>query len=132
MFSKPVDLEQLTKRNLLAKAKKLGIKNAAKVQRAQLMDVIDQKVLKLGEIKQSAFKGFTNQFTLEPSSNVTYDSESFLTAVKRKAFAKTQTQTKVKIFLRANMEKTNLEAGESLRKNVTFDHKLKLFLKQQT
>jgi len=44
--------------------------------------------MKLTEGKQSSFKGFTNHFTLEPSGNVTFDPESFLTAVKRKALAK--------------------------------------------
>jgi len=45
---------------------------------------------------------------------VTFDPESFFTAVKRKALAKIQTQTKVKLILRANMEKTDLMTGESL------------------
>jgi len=45
----------------------------------------------LVEEKQSSFKGFTNQFTLEPSGNVTCDPEPFLTAVKRKALAKIKT-----------------------------------------
>jgi len=87
----------LRKRNLLAKAKKLEIKNATKLKKTQLINEIDDKVLKLVEEKQSSFKGFTNQFTLEPSGNVTFDPESFLTAVKRKALAKIQTQTKLKI-----------------------------------
>jgi len=103
--SNPQDLDQLKKRNLLVKAKKLGIKNATKLKKIQLINEIDDKVLKLVEEKQSSFKGFTNQFTLELSGNVTFDPESFLTAVKRMALAKIQTQTKVKIILRANMEK---------------------------
>ena len=64
--------------------------------------------------KQSSFNGFTNQSTFELSGNVTFDPESFFTAVKRKALAKIQTQTKVKLILRANMEKTDLMTGESL------------------
>ena len=82
--------------------------------KTQLIIEIDDKVLKLVEEKQSSFKGFTNQFTLEPSGNVTFDPESFFTAVKQKALAKIQTQTKVKIILRANMEKTDFKTGESL------------------
>jgi len=105
LLSKPQDLDQLRKRNLLVKAKKSGIKNVAKLKKTQLINEIDDKVLKLVEEKQSSFKGFTNQSTLEPSGNVTFDPESFLTAVKRKALAKIQTQTEVKIILRANMEK---------------------------
>jgi len=105
LLSNPQDLDQLKKRNLLVKAKKLGIKNATKLKKIQLINEIDDKVLKLVEEKQSSFKGFTNQFTLELSGNVTFDPESFLTAVKRMALAKIQTQTKVKIILRANMEK---------------------------
>jgi len=58
-------------------AKKLGIKNAAKFRNTQLINEIDDKVLKLTEEKQSSFRGFTNQFTFEPNGNVTYDPESF-------------------------------------------------------
>jgi len=114
LLSKLKDLDQLRKRNLLEKAKKLGIKNATKLKKTQLINEIDDKVLKLLEEKQSSFKGFTNQFTLEPSGNVTNDPKSFLTALKRKALAKIQTQTKVKIILRAKMEKTDLKTGQSL------------------
>jgi len=100
LLSKPQDLDQLRKRNLVVKAKKLGIKNAAKLKKSQLIDTIDDKTMKLTEEKQSCFRGFENQFTLERSGDTTYDPESFLTAVKRKALAKIQTQTKVKIILR--------------------------------
>ena len=120
LLSKPQDLDQWKKRNLLVKAKKLGIKNATKLKKTQLINEIDDKVLKLVEEKQSSFKGFTNQFTLEPSGNVTFDPESFLTAVKRKALAKIKTQTKVKIILRANREKTDLKTGESLAEEHRF------------
>ena len=77
------------------------------------------------EEKQSSFKGFTNQFTLEPSGNVTFDPESFLTAVKRKALAKIQMQTKVKIISRAKMEKTDLHSDQSLVEEHQFRSKNK-------
>jgi len=128
LLSKPQDLDQLRKRNLLVKAKKLGIKNATKLKKTQLINEIDDKVLKLVEEKQSSFKGFTNQFTLEPSGNVAFDPESFFTAVKRKALAKIQTQTKVKIILRANMEKTDLKTGESLVEGHQFRSKNEIVL----
>jgi len=73
LLSKPQDLDQLRKRNLLAKAKKLEIRNATKLKKRELINEIDDKVLKLVEEKQSSFKGFTNQFTLERSGNVTFD-----------------------------------------------------------
>jgi len=110
------------------KAKKLGIKNVTKLKRSQLINEIDDKVMKLTEEKQSSFKGFTNQFTLEPSGNVTFDPESFLTAVKRKALAKIQTQTKMKIILRAKMEKTDLQSGQSLVEEHQFRSKNELVL----
>ena len=91
LLSKPQNLDQLRKRNLLVKAKKLGIKNTTKLKKTQLVNEIDDKMLKLTEEKQSFFKGFTNQFTLEPSGDTAYDPESFLTALKRKALAKIQT-----------------------------------------
>jgi len=128
LLSKPQDLDQLRRRNLLVKAKKLGIKNATKLKKTELINEIYNKVLKLVEEKQSSFKGFTNQFTLEPSGNVTFDSESFLTAVKRKALAKIQTQTKVKIILRANMEKTDLKTGPSLVEEHQFRSKNEIVL----
>jgi len=77
LLSKPQELDQLRKRNLLVKAKKLGIKNVTKLKRSQLISEIDDKVLKLTEAKQSSFRGFTNQFTLEPSGNVTFDPDPF-------------------------------------------------------
>jgi len=112
----------------LVKAKKLGIKNVTKLKKSQLINEIDDKVMKLMEEKKSSFKGFTNQFTLEPSGNVTYDPESFLTAVKRKALAKIQTQTKVKITLRANMEKTDLKTGQTLVEEHQFRSKNEIVL----
>jgi len=128
LLSKPQYLDQLRKRNLLVKAKKLGIKNATKLKKTHLINEIDDKVLKLTEEKQSSFKGFTNQFTLEPSGETTYDPESFLTAVKRKALAKIQTQTKVKIILRAKMEKTDLKTGQSLVEEHKFRSKNEIVL----
>jgi len=59
LLSKPQDLDQLRKRNLLVKAKKLGIRNATRLKKTQLINEIDDKVLKLVEEKQSSFKGFT-------------------------------------------------------------------------
>ena len=128
LLTKPQDLDQLRKPNLLVKAKKLGIKIATKLKKTQLVNEIDDKVLKLTEEKQSSFKGFTNQFTLEPSGNVTYDPESFLTAVKRKALAKIQMQTKVKIILRAKMEKTDLKTVQSLVEEHPFRPKNEIVL----
>ena len=118
----------MRKRNLLVKAKKLGIKNATKLKKTQLVNEIDDKVFKLTEEKQSSFKGFTNQFTLEPSGETTYDPESFLTAVKRMALSKMQTQTKVKIILRAQLEKTDPQSGQSLVKEHQFRSKNEIFL----
>jgi len=132
LLSKPQDLDQLRKLNLLVEAKKLGIKNATKLKKTQLINEIVYKVLKLAEEKQSSFKGFTNQYTIEPSGETTYDPESFLTAVKRKALAKIQTQTKVKLILRAKMETTDLKTGQSLVEEHQFRSKMKLFLNQQT
>jgi len=127
LLSKPQDLDQLRKRNLLVEAKKLGIKNATKLKKKQLINEVDDKVLRLTEEKQSS-RGFTNQFTLEPSGNVTYDPESFLTAVKRKALAKIQMQTKVKIILRAKMEKTDLKTVQSLVEEHPFRPKNEIVL----
>jgi len=131
MLSKPHDLDRLTKRNLLVEAKKLRIKNPTKLKKTQLINEIDDMVLKLTEEKQSSFKGFTNQFTLEPSGETTYDPESFLTAVKRKALAKIQTQTIVKIILRAKMEKTDLKTGQSLVEEHQFRSKNEIVLESR-
>jgi len=114
------------------RAKKLGFKNVTTLKKSQLINKIDDKVLKLTEEKQSSFKGFTNQFTFEPSGNVTFDPESFLTAVKRKALVKIQTQAKVKIILRSKMKKQISRLAKALWKNINSDQKMKLFLNQQT
>jgi len=132
LLSRPQDLGRLTKFQLLKEAKKLGIKNATKLKKTQLINKTDDKVLKLVEEKQSSFKGFTNQFTLEPSGNVAFDPESFFTAVKRKALAKIQMQTKVKIISRTNMEKQISRLVKALWKDINSDQKMKLFLNQQT
>jgi len=47
------------------KAKKIGIKYVTKLKKSQLINEIDDKVMKLTEEKQFSFKGVTNQFTLE-------------------------------------------------------------------
>jgi len=77
LLSRPQDLGRLTKFQLLKEAKKLGLKNATKLKKSQLINEIDDKVMKLMEEKQFSFRGFSNQFTLEPSGNVTSDPESF-------------------------------------------------------
>ena len=41
LFSKPQDLDQLRKRNLFVETKKLGIKNATKLKKTQLINEID-------------------------------------------------------------------------------------------
>ena len=113
----------------MVQAKKLRIKNAAKLKKSQLINEIDDKVLRrLEEEKQSSFRGFTNQFTFEPNGNVTFDPESFLTAVKRKALEKIQTQTKVKIILRSKMKKTDLKTGQSLVEEHQFRSKNEIVL----
>ena len=91
LLSRPQDLGWLTNFQLLKEAKKPGLRNATKLKKSQLINETDDKVMKLMEEKQSSFRGFSNQFTLEPSGNVTFDPESFLTAVKRKALEKIQT-----------------------------------------
>ena len=78
LLSKPQDLDQLRKRSLLVKAKKRGIKIVTKLKKSKLINETDDKVMKLTEEKQSSFKGFTNQFTLEPSGIVTFDPDPFL------------------------------------------------------
>jgi len=47
LLSKPQDLNQFRKRNLLVKAKKLGTKNVTKLKKTQLINEIDDKMLKL-------------------------------------------------------------------------------------
>jgi len=59
---------------------------------------------------------------------VTFDAESFLSAVKRKALEKIQMQTKVKIILRANMEKTDLKTGQNLVEEHGFRSKNEIVL----
>jgi len=83
------------KRNLVLKTKKLGIKNAAKLTKTQLINEIGEKVLKLTEEKQSSFRDFAIQFTFASNADVTFGPGSFSTAVKRMALENIHSQSKV-------------------------------------
>ena len=58
LLSRPQDLGRLTKFQLLKEAKKLGINNVTKLKKTQLINEIDDKVLKLEKGKTVFLQGF--------------------------------------------------------------------------
>jgi len=64
-----------------------------------------RKKLNFEESKKSALKGFATQHTIKAPKKQTFDTKTFLGAVKQKALEKCKPQTKVRIVLRVRLEK---------------------------
>jgi len=64
------------------------------------------KQLKFEESKRSALKGFTEEHNIKATIK-TFDPKTFLMVVKQKALEKFQSQTKVRLVLKARMEKVS-------------------------
>ena len=62
------------------------------------------KQLKFEESKRSALKGFAEEHTIK-ATNQTFDPKTFFMVVKQKALEKFQSQKKVRLVLKARMEK---------------------------
>jgi len=63
------------------------------------------KAFEFEESKKSALKGFATQHGIKPPNNQTFGFKTFLMAVKQKALEKIKLQTKVRLVLRAGMER---------------------------
>jgi len=71
------------------------------------------KQLKFEESKRSPLKGFVEEHTIK-ATNQTFDPKTLLLAVKQKALEKFQSQTKVRLVLKARMEKVSPTDGSSI------------------
>jgi len=71
------------------------------------------KQLRFEESKRTALKRFAEEHTIK-ATNQTFDPKTFLLAVKQKALEKFQSQTKVRLVLKARMEKVSPTDGSSI------------------
>jgi len=72
------------------------------------------KQLKFEESKRSALKAFTVHHTIKAPKDQTFGPKMFLTAVKQQALEKFKSQTKVRLVLKARMEKVSPTDGSSI------------------
>jgi len=70
--------------------------------------------LKFEESKKSAFKGFTTHHTIKAPKNQKFYPKMILSVVKQKALEKLIPQTKVRLVLKARVEKVSRTDGSSI------------------
>jgi len=70
--------------------------------------------LKFEESKKPALRGFTTHHTIKAPKNQKFDTKTFLSVVKQKTLEKFKPQTKVRLVLRARMEKVSPADGNSV------------------
>jgi len=83
--------------------------------------------LNFEESKKSALKGFAEEQTIK-ATNQTFDPKMFLMIVKQKALEKFQSQTKVRLVLKARMEKVSLTDRSSIVEVRNFQSKTAIVL----
>ena len=93
----------------------------------KVMSLFPKQQLKFEESKRSALKGFTEEHTIK-ATNQTFDPKTFLLAVKQKALEKFQSQTKVRIVLKARMENVSPTDGSSIDEIRNFQSKTAIVL----
>ena len=81
--------------------------------------------MKFEESEISALKRFATQHSIKPPTDQTFDPKTFLTIVKQKATEKFKTRTKVRIVLRATMQRIT----KSVIAIKNFQSKSKIILK---
>jgi len=89
--------------------------------------ILFPKQLKFEESKRSALKGFPEEHTIK-ATNQTFDPKTFLLAVKQKALEKFQSQTKVRLVLKARIEKVSLTDRSSIVEVRNFQSKTTIVL----
>jgi len=85
------------------------------------------KQLKFEESKRSALKGFVEENTIKATNQI-FDPKTFLLAVKQKALEKFQSQTKVRLVLKARMEKVSPTDESSIVEIRNFQSKTAIVL----
>ena len=105
---------------------KRPINNAFNAFKKKVMNLFP-KQLKFEESKRSALKGFAEEHTIK-ATNQTFDPKAFLMVVKQKALEKFQSQTKVRLVLKARMEKVSPTDGSSIVEVRNFQSKTAIVL----
>jgi len=85
------------------------------------------KQSKFEESKRSALKGFAEEHTIK-ATNQTFDPKRFLTVVKQKALEQFQSQTKVRLDLKARMENVSPTDGSLIIEVRNFHSKTAIVL----
>ena len=93
----------------------------------KIMSLYPKQQLKFEESKKSALKGFVEEPTIK-ATNQTFDPKTFLLAVKQKALENFQSQTKVRLVLKARMEKVSPTDGCSIVEIRNFQSKTAIVL----
>jgi len=91
------------------------------------MSLYPKQQLTLEESKRSALKGFAEEHTVK-ATNQTFDRKTFLMVVKQKALEKFQSQTKVRLVLKARIEKVSPTDGSSIVEVRNFKSKTAIVL----
>jgi len=92
------------------------------------MSLFPKQQIKFEESKRSALKGFAEEKTIK-ATNQTFDPKTFLVVVKQKALEKFQRQTKVRLVLKARMEKVSPTDESSIVEVRNFQSKTAIVLK---
>jgi len=103
------------------------INSAWNALKKKAMSLFPKQQLKFEERKRSALKGFTEEHTIKVT-NQTSDPKTFLIVVKQKALEKFQSQTKVRLVLKARMEKFSPTDGSSINEVRNFQSKTTIVL----
>jgi len=69
------------------------------------MSLFPKQQLKFEESKKSALKGFTAHHTIKAPNNQKFDAKTFVSVIKQNVLEKFKPQTKVRLVLRARMER---------------------------
>jgi len=69
------------------------------------MSLFPKQQLKFEESEKSALKGFTTHHTIKTPKKQKFDPKMFLSVVKQNVLEKFKPQTKVRLVLKARMEK---------------------------
>jgi len=95
--------------------------------RSALKGFAEEHTIKFEESKRYALKGFAEEHTIK-ATNQTFDPKRFLTVVKQKALEQFQSQTKVRLDLKARMENVSPTDGSLIIEVRNFHSKTAIVL----
>ena len=107
---------------------KRPINSAFDTFKKKIMSLFPKQQLKFEESKKSALKGFTTHHAIKAPKNQKFDPKMFLSVVKQKALEKFKPHTKVRLVLKARMEKVSPTGGSSIVEVRNFQSKMVIVL----